>query len=639
MPKIMKRDIENTTVERTFSLKATSHDEESRRIKFTLISKDNAGFRWDWDRGTYIEELVVEGANYERLRTFFKDHIRSVDTAIGAWEDIGIENGELIGWVRFGTDEESEKVYQKYVEGILTDCSVTYQRLKVVIEERDGEPDLVKVTEYKILECSAVGVGFDDNATVRRSLENTGDDMTKELKRELEALRAKVDGLTSEEQTRKKELEQLEAEAQRTVEAKPTTDVKGEVDAGIAEERKRTANINELVAAGKLDVQRASEFISDGSTIEVVREAILADEVARAKTVVVGGVPGEEEMKRGIEDALVQRAGIVLATPHEASLQFRGASLLDVARAITQYNGHDRMELAQRAMSTSDFTLLLGNVANRVMAESFSEEEGTYNLWTQNVELPDFKTRNEVGLKNPNGRLSKVKENGEFKNIEFSESGESWNLESYGQKFTLSRQMIINDDMNFFTGIVAEFGQMSKRTANGLVYDLLQKVGDFANYKMADGKAIFDSAHSNLDSTGAALASDSLTAARTVMRRQKDGKTALNIAPKYLLVSPENEAIAKKILTSEADTSGNNSGIANPHRNSYELIVENELSANPWYLAAARNTIKTGTLQGTNGQPIVQINNQSLSGTEYECVFDFGVMASNHRGLYKNVGA
>ena len=50
----------------------------------------------------------------ERLKTFFKDHNRSVDSAIGRVENIRLEDGKLKADVVFGTDEDAEKVFRKY---------------------------------------------------------------------------------------------------------------------------------------------------------------------------------------------------------------------------------------------------------------------------------------------------------------------------------------------------------------------------------------------------------------------------------------------------------------------------------------------------------------------------------------------
>ena len=602
---------------------------ETRTVPFILISKENEGERVDWwTDEVFIEKLDVNGAKYERLNTFFKDHIRSVDSAIGKVENIRIEGGQLKADVVFGTDDDAEKVFRKYVDGILTDCSIGYKINATTVEQRKGEPTLVTVTDFEIRELSAVGIGFDKGATVGRNLNSQEGDnsMNDELKKELESLRSAVDGLTAEQQTRKKELEDIEKDSQRAL------------STSIQAEQTRSSEILALATAGHLTLERASEFVKNGTTIDEVRKAVIDEKERSSHTVVVGGVPDAKNMMRDVENSILSRCGVLIPDVKASDNYFRGATLIDMARHVLGINSMDRIDIAQRAMSNDQFTLLLGNVANRVMVSNFEEQEGTYNLWTTNVDLPNFKLQTDVSVKNPNGRLSKLKEKGELESLELDENGEAWKLESYGNKFVFTRQMIINDDLGAFTNIIATFGQMAKRTSNGLVYDLLQAKGDFANYKMSDNKALFHSDHKNMG-TAAALASASLSDARVLMRRQMDGKTALNINPKYLIVSPENETIAKQLLTSESDLSGNNSGVTNIHKNSLDLIVESELSANPWFLAAARKTIKTGTLAGTGGQPIVQEKMKSAGGVEFECLYDFGVMIEDFRGLYRNLGA
>jgi hypothetical protein len=622
--------------QRNFIVDKSAINEETRTISFILISEENEGERYDWwNDETFIEKLDVNGARYDRLKTFFKDHNRLTDSAIGRVINIRVENGKLKADVVFGTDEDSEKIFRKYVDGILTDCSIGYKIISVTTEERKGEPTLVTVTEFEIRELSAVGIGFDKGATVGRNLNKGDDSMNETLRKELESLRAAVDGLTAEQKTRMDELTRLEDEAKRAA-----TD--NDLVQNVNNETQRTADIMCLVVAGQLTNERGLEFIQNKSSIDSVRKAILDERVQSSNpVVVVGGIPGVADMQRAIEDSILLRCGLDIVDTHKDVNMFRGASMVEIARHLTGASGYDKNDIAQRAMSNDQFTLLLGNVANRVVTDSFEKQEGTYGLWTRNVDLPDFRVRNEVGLVNPNGRLRKLGgERGEAKNIEFDENGEAWKLESYGEKFFLTRQMIVNDDLGVFTSIVNEFGSMAKRTANGLVYDLLQKKGDFTNYKMADNKAIFEAGtHKNISATGGAISTDTLSAGRTSMRRQMNGKEQLNIAPKFLLVSPENETLALQIMQSEADLSGGNSGVKNIFKNTLTAIIESELDSQAWYLAAARKTIKTGTLAGTNGMPIVRQNNSSLSGTEFECVFDFGLVCEDFRGLYKNLGA
>jgi hypothetical protein len=257
----------------------------------------------------------------------------------------------------------------------------------------------------------------------------------------------------------------------------------------------------------------------------------------------------------------------------------------------------------------------------------------TYDLWTEAVDLPDFRSREEINFSNPNARLKKLTEGSEKESIEFKESGKQWKIESYGNKFYITRQMFVNDDLGVFFRAIQEFGNMAQRTANGLIYDCLQEKGDFAK------QIIFSAKNGNLSSPGAGLNTQTLTAGRTAMRRQKAGDIALNINPKYLIVSPENETIAKQLLTSESDPSAKHSGVTNPFKNSLVPIVEAELDTNPWYLSASRKTIKRGYLQGTNRSPVIKVKQVGIGDVEVEGVFDFGVCVEDYRGLYKNDGA
>lgn len=625
----VERKLSGLNTQRNFIIDKSAINEETRTISFVLISEENEGERYDWwTDEKFIEKLDVNGARYERLNTFFKDHIRSVDSAIGKVVNVRVEDGKLKADVIFGTDEDSEKVFRKYIDGILTDCSIGYKIIATRVEERKGEPTLVTVVEFEIYELSAVGIGFDKGAKVGRELNlNEGDNsMNKELKEELESLRSAVDGLTAEQKTRLQELEDKEKEAQRAL------------TASVQDEKTRGIEILALATAGHLTLERASEFVSKGTSIDEVRKAVIDEKSRSSHTVVVGGVPDAANMMRDVENSILLRCGVKIPDVKASENYFRGATLTDMARHIIGINSMDRVDIAQRAMSNDQFTLLLGNIANRVMAANFEEQEGTYNLFTRNVDLPNFKVQTDVSVKNPNGRLSKLKEKGELESLELDEDGAGWKLESYGNQFAFTRQMIINDDLGAFTDIVAEFGKMAKRTSNGLVYDLLQGKGDFSNYKMSDGKILFHSDHKNT-TTAAALSSASLSDARAKMRRQMDGKTPLNINPRYLIVSPENETIARQLMTSESDLSGNNSGVTNIFKNAMDVIIEAELEANPWYLAAAGKTIKTGTLAGTGGQPIVQEHKKSAGNVVFECLYDFGLKIEDFRGLYRNLGA
>lgn len=185
--RIMSRKSENET-------EVAVIDTEKRMIPFILISKDNAGERYDWwNDEVYIEELDPHGARLDELKTFFKDHNQAVDTAIGRVENKRVDTDEQVkSDVYFGTDADSDLVFSKYNDRILTDVSVGYYVHDIIVTSKEGEPDHVLVTDYTIVELSAVWKGFDRGATIGRSATQGGSGEDTPKLRNTDILRRKL---------------------------------------------------------------------------------------------------------------------------------------------------------------------------------------------------------------------------------------------------------------------------------------------------------------------------------------------------------------------------------------------------------------------------------------------------------------
>lgn len=151
-------------------------DIDKRTIPFILVSEDNAGERYDWwEDEVYIEELDPDGARLDELQTFFKDHRQEVDTAIGRIENKRVDGAQIKADIIFGSDEDASRVFTKYQDRILTDVSVGYYVNDIVVTSKKDEPDHVLVTDYTIVELSAVWKGFDKGATMGRAKPTLGE--------------------------------------------------------------------------------------------------------------------------------------------------------------------------------------------------------------------------------------------------------------------------------------------------------------------------------------------------------------------------------------------------------------------------------------------------------------------------------
>ncbi|HHL2546144.1 TPA: ClpP-like prohead protease/major capsid protein fusion protein, partial [Pseudomonas aeruginosa] len=279
------------------------------------------------------------------------------------------------------------------------------------------------------------------------------------------------------------------------------------------------------------------------------------------------------------------------------------ASLVDRGIGVASYSPMQMVGLAF-THTTSDFGTILIDVANRSMLAGWDEAEETFQLWTKKGMLSDFKTVHRVGL-GEFPSLRQVREGAEYKYVTVGSRSQPIALATYGEIFSITRQAIINDDMNLLTDIPRKMGMAAKATIGDLVYAILT-----SNPVLSDGKALFHADHKNLQ-TGAssALSIESLSKAKTQMATQKTevegGKPrTLNIRPAFVLTPVALEDKAKQIIRSASVPGAeSNSGIENPIRNFAEVIGEPRLddnSATAYYLAARQgsDTIEVAYLDG-----------------------------------------
>lgn len=637
MPKkINKREALKGATQTREARATITRNEDDNTLSFVFVSDDNSGVRFDWGSGEYYNEILdVNGANMDRLNTFFKDHYRSVDSAIGKITNKRVDNGQVVGDVTFSSDGDSQVVRSKYSEGILTDVSIGYEIRDYKVEQgAENERDNVTVTDFEIFEVSAVGIGFDSGAK-KRSEENLdgSSEMNDEQKQRLAQLEAMSERTKQELSEMNKLIAQRDADAENE---------RAEREKLMAEnkELKRVAECTAI--AGKYGEIGADALRSNEKATPDQLRAIILDRMAErdtgGKETKVDSTTARSAMVSAMVDGLALRVGAKIDSPHADAEKYRHAPLAQIANLLLPESerSFDANVVAERSMVTGDFPILLLSVGNRVLESEFQAQSSTYQAWIKQVDVPDFRINTDI-VTGRGGRLDKTLENGDLKELSRSESAESWKLESFGNKFVLTREMLINDDLGAFTNTIGEFSAMSVTTANGIAYDVLTGKNDYSDYKMADGTAVFSiTAHKNKASTP--LSPSALTAGRLAMSKHKgiDGVTPLDIKPKFLVVGAGLEQTAREILgaTNKIDPDAN-TGEINVHHNSLTLVVDYELNDTEWYLMAERRTIKMGYLAGTGRKPVVKMNDSTLIRTTFEGVFDLGVVVEDYRGLYQ----
>jgi HK97 family phage prohead protease len=431
----LKNKIVGSEIQRRASPQTKLIDEKQRKIPFILISKDNKGERYCCGEVDYIEELDVNGAKFDNLRTFFKDHDRSVDSAIGKIENIRVEDGELKADVIFGSTADAEEVFNKYREGILTDVSVGYKVKEIEVIEKTNEAPLVRVVDFDLVEVSAVGVGFDKGATLGRNKFFKEDELDKEKIEKMQERLKELEGLKERNEEQTRELEDLKAQVEEF--KKREAEFK---------ELQRKAELQELAIAYGADKETLQRFLEDKTkTKEDFLRAMLEQKADKQPSVYAGKRSDEtrEEMLRAMSDGLMLRLGFNPSDKHKDADMFRGMSVQNMVRKIAGLSLEASESELVRAMTTSDFPKILANVQNKVIQDAFASAPVTFRKWTQAVDFKDFKPRTEVRKGSFGADFKKVQELGKTEYVEKGETGTTWQIHSYGARFAFSRQMLM----------------------------------------------------------------------------------------------------------------------------------------------------------------------------------------------------
>lgn len=346
--------------------------------------------------------------------------------------------------------------------------------------------------------------------------------------------------------------------------------------------------------------------------------------------------------------ALVEEAGRPMEQRLAAARDFRGMTLMEMARCFLDHEGIShrgmgRLEIAGTAlgmnhrfgaMTTSDFANALSFAANRRVRAAFAAAPQTFRQWTSTDTLPDFKPAQIIGLGDAPALLL-VPENGEFTRGAITDTGLTYRLQTYGRVIPITRQAIVNDDKNLFGRIPTRFGRKAADLESDLVYGTL-----LSNPTMADGRALFNTTDGNLAASGSAISVTSVAAGETAMLQQKnDEGGAMTIRPEFLIVGPLQKVAAQAFLTA---VSAAKQSDVNPYPGNLVLVVEPRITGYQWFLSASPDAFDTIVLAHLDGQEELFTETRvgfDVDGVEEKARLDVGAAAIDRRGLYRNPGA
>jgi hypothetical protein len=564
-------------------------------------------------------------ANHERYAAASTTPLANIGVVERAW----LENGRGYAEIKLSRRPELAGLVQDLADGIVRNVSVGYQiqERTLVKQNPDGQPSDYRVTRWMPLEISLVDIPADATVGVGRSADAAPPTQYRVIDLDLPS----------------------EGDISMTTKTEPTAqDDAAAINAarasGIQAERARITEITDAVRSLRLDMAIANDLIGRGISADEARKIAITKAAERSEAAPITShietVQDETDTRRsGVAEALLHRYNPAANKLTDKGREFMGRSLLEIGRELLEVKGirtrgMSTNEVATRAMhTTSDFPYILANVAGKTLRAAYESAPQTFRPFCRQVTAADFKPVQRTALGGA-PTLEKVNEHGEYKYGTVGETKEAYSLASYGKIVALTRQTLINDDLDAFTRLPEMFGRAAADLESDTVWGIIT-----ANAALNDGVALFHATHNNLPA-GAAISVAQLGVVRAAMRKQTgiEGRI-INVTPQYLLVPAALETIAQQ-FTSTAYMAEAGSNI-NPFAGTLQVIAEPRLdatSATAWYAAAAPgqiDTIEYAYLEGNQGVYLETRDGWEVDGMEIKARLDFAAAAIDFRGLCK----
>jgi HK97 family phage prohead protease len=623
--------------------------------------------RYGWD-GKYTLQLSMDPKHVRMGRLqggtapLLANHSSyALDDVLGVIENASLQGDTGKATVRFDDSPEADKVFKKVQNKILRNTSVgtRIHKLKDVTAENAKTKSYLAV-DWEPFEISVVPIGADPGAQF--SADKQGIQV---FSCEIEPLGAEISKSRATAHEREQTMEETTVQAGAAAGTTPV-DPKVIAEEARREERLRCETIRKNCRAAGMTEEFAAGLIENGSSIKKAGQDIFAamekrGESSQTTSAHTAQVTRDQKVERcaAAVSALLHRYSPQQFKLREDAADFRGMSLLRLAEEFVKERGINprgmsRDQLASIALErpqnfandgggwqgVTDFPGVLADVSNKTLRQAYQQTTRTFVGVFRQVTNTDFKNVNRMQLGEA-PQLVAIGPSGGFTHGSVTDSKATYKLATYGRIVGLSRQTIINDDLDAFSRVPAGFGMQAANLESDTVWGIVT-----ANGNMADGNALFSTAHKNYIASGAAPDVTNVAAARKLLRQMKglDAKTLLNILGKNLVAPSSLETNLEQLVTTQIVPTQISNAVPQWFR-SLNPVIEPRLDASSltaWYLFADNTQIDTVEYAYLEGQEGVYIETRmgfDVDGLEIKARLDFGAAAIDYRGMVKNNGA
>jgi phage major head subunit gpT-like protein len=176
--------------------------------------------------------------------------------------------------------------------------------------------------------------------------------------------------------------------------------------------------------------------------------------------------------------------------------------------------------------------------------------------------------------------------------------------ETFALGVAYSKEMRDDDQYGLIIQLASELGRSARWTAELFGHDVLNNGFSGTKYLGRDGKTLFATDHP-LAGTGGTIANKpavdvdlseaALEAAIMNFENQvNDRGLPIDISPRFLIISPENRMLAKRLLESELRPGGNNNDLNVLRSEGLQVVVSHYITdKDAWFISAGGDEVDT----------------------------------------------
>ncbi|MES2845634.1 MAG: head maturation protease, ClpP-related [Pseudomonadota bacterium] len=414
----------------------------------------------------------------------------------------------------------------------------------------------------------------------------------------------------------------------------------------------QASKLHQMASRLNVDAAVVAKAVEDNLSFEAALDAVNAAWKMGTDDLPMHGRPTARIMR---DERDTRREGMTVALhaqmarkapAADTAREFMEMSIVDMAAICADHRGPirnagERIRVIEAAShSTSDFPAIFENALNKRLADAYVAAAPTYREFSMEMPFNDFRPH-PVANVSEYPTLLEIKEGGEIKFGTISEKKETVSLASYGRGLTVSRQMLINDDLMALDRVINTYGQTVAAFEDATFYAMMISGSSSNGPTLVEtGRQVFNTTDLTRASSGGAIDVTTVSAGRAGMRK----KTSLSgqdvfVVPSILLVGPDYETIAEQLV---APIQAQQASNVNPLSGRLRVVVTAKITGNAWYLLSdpsRGSNFMYGFLQGQGGPRLRMEEPFGTQGTSFTVEHDFGCGAVDFRFGYKNPGA